>query len=397
MKYKLAIAVMIVAALVLSVIPMVSDDSDAYAVKEGETGVGFSVKNMSGDNLKKILPESKQLNYAKNVMYQLLADTYTNYEYTDVEVSEYSMEMYYGSSISDDNHHNRVGSSNESYKITFKATRTDAAEQDLFKNQYQNEQLIKAVGVANKSQEGAYFEVTAHVVSLGTEHSKITYAINSEGDPFVTHDWTKAYDKNTLEADVKYTFDSGTKSVTYKVDMGSQKSGRYDVTMDFGDVAIADVRNTTRVLMDTKVDQYGALSWNKVKVGDGEEKGYSSYNYNPDESERFHAYRNVAIFHRDIAPTYAFYDPDATVSLYGEYSVDESLRDDAKLKQFLADNGTVKDTFDSVEKGADSLYQDMTFTEDLKQVGLILGAAFIAFIVTVVIVVIIVLLIKKKK
>ena len=149
--------------------------------------------------------------------------------------------------------------------------------------------------------------------------------------------------------------------------------------------------------MDTKVDQYGEFKWNRVKVGDGEEVGYSSYNYHPDESERFHAYKLVDIIEHDIGPTYAFYDDSATVSLFGDYTLDESLRDEAKLKQFLADNVSVRDTFSSVESGADSLYQDMTFSENLKQVGLVLAAAFGAFIVTVIVVIIVIALIKRKK
>ena len=396
MKFKLAIAVAIVAALALSVIPIVSDGSDAYVVKEEDVGVGYSVKNLSGDTLKKILPESRQTYYAMGVMSKLVADTPSNYDYSVVEVSEYTAERYYGSNISGDNH-NRVGSGSESYKITFKATRTSAAEKSLFYNEFQNMELIKAVGANNKSQEGAYFEVTAYVEEVECEHSKITYAKNSDENLFLTHDLTKEYYKYSYKADVKYTFDSGAKSVSYKLDTGSQKSGRYDVTMDFGDVALANVNATTTELLDTKVDQYGEFKWNRVKVGDGEEVGYSSYNYHPDESERFHAYKLVHIIEHDIGPTYAFYDDSATVSLFGDYTLDESLRDEAKLKQFLADNGSVRDTFSSVESGADSLYQDMTFSENLKQVGLVLVAAFGAFIVTVIIVIIVIVLIKKKK
>lgn len=397
MKYKLTIAVVIVAALVLSVIPMVSDESDAYALIEGESAVGFSVKNLSGDTLKKILPEDRQAGLARFVMNNLIDDDCSLYEYSNVVVTEYSEEEYFGSSISGDQQ-DRVGTNSQSYKITFKATRMAGPAYTLFFNEYQNADIIKEVGSENMSQEGAYFEVTSYVQDVMYEHSKLTYATNSEGGLFITHDWTKDYEKRSFESEVKYTFDSGTKSVTYKSEMGFQKSGRYDVTMDFGGVATADVRNTTTEVMNTDIDQYGKLSWNRVRVGDGEEVGYSSYDYNPDSGGKFKAYDTVWIFNIDIGPVYAFYsNDDSVISLFSGDLVDESLRSDEALKQFFADNGTVKETFDSVEKASNSLYQDMTFTEDLKQVGLVLLAAFGALIVTIIVVIIVIALIKRKK
>ena len=396
MKYKLTIAFVVVAALVLSVIPMVSDDSDAYQLKEGESGVGFSVKDLSGDTLKKILPEDRQAALARYVLSNLIDDDCYLYDYSNVVITEYCEEEYYGSSISGDQQ-DRVNSSSVSYEITFKATRLAGTAHNLFPNEYQNAGIIKEIGVENMSQEGAYFEVTSYVQEVGYEHSKITYATNSEGGLFATHDWTKEYEKESFDSQVKYTFDSGAKSVSYKSEIGTQKSGRYDVTMDFCGVAAADVRDTTRQLINNEVDQYGKLSWNRVRVGDGEEVGYTSYDYNPDNSDTFKAYNNVWIFETDIGQEYVFYSNDDSVfSLYEGDLVDESLRSDEALKQFFEDNGTVKDTFDSVEMASRSLYQDMTLTEDLKQAGLVAVAAIGAFVVTVIVIVIVIALIKKK-
>ena len=394
MKYKLTIAVAIVAALVLSVIPMVSDDSDAYVVKDSESAVGYTVKGLSDEDLKKILPEDIQLDYAHGVMVYLIQDDYTHYDYTEVKVSEYKASEYWGSSTAN-KEQNRVGSWSYAYKITFKATCNTAVEHDLFFNEYQYESVIKDAGRDNQSKEGAVFEISAYVEYIDMEHSKIKYDYNSLGQIFVTHDNTKTYIKETLKADVKYTV--GGKTTSYSVDIGSENSGRYDVTMDFGDVAMADVTNTTRVLMETKADQEGGLNWNRVKFDD-KEVGPFSYTYNPDPDVDLHAYRNVRIIEHDIGPQYAFYSNDITVlSMFSGTQVDESLRSDEALKQFFADKGSVMDTFGDVEKGADSLYQDMTFSEDLKQVGLVIAAAFGAFIVTVIVIVVVIMLIKRKK
>ena len=54
MRCKMIIAIAVVATFVLSVIPLASDDSDAYDLITGDGGVGYSIKNLSEEDLDKI-------------------------------------------------------------------------------------------------------------------------------------------------------------------------------------------------------------------------------------------------------------------------------------------------------------------------------------------------------
>ena len=167
--------------------------------------------------------------------------------------------------------------------------------------------------------------------------------------------------------------------------------------MDFCGVDVKDVDESKKVLLYTDIDQCADISWQRVKIG-GDEVGPTSYSYKPNESQHIKAYDSATVVKEDLnVADYKFYDAtDHDHSLFSGTDVDESLRDDSKMKQFLTDNGTVKDTFSSVEKAADSYYHDLTFSDDLKQVGLVAVAAIGAFIVTVIVIVIVIALIKKK-
>ena len=397
MKYKLAMAFAIAAVMVLSVMPMTSDEADAYDIIGGDAGVGYSVNDLSGDTLKMIYSQDRQNAAAKDVLNKLIKESASNYEFSEVVMTEFCASEYMGTSISGDVVDD-VRSDSMSYKITFKATRTSATQGQLFDNEYQNAALIKEVGLDNMSQEGAVFEVTSDVEYVVYDHTEHTYATNSAGNHFVTHHFTKGYMKVAYKSDVKYTFNNdGEKTIEYTYDLGEQQSRRSEVTRDFCGVELKDVDETKRALLNTDGDKCASISWKRVKIGDSEE-GPISYSYKPDESERYDAYEDVTVIERDLkVPDYKFYGEDLLYSLFSGTRVDESLRDDAKMKQFLSDNGTVKDTFSSVEKAADSYYHDLTFTDDLKQAGLVIAAAFAAFIVTVIVVVIVIALIKRKK
>ena len=201
MKYKLAVALAIAAIMVLSVIPMVSDEADAHVINEKDAGVGFSVNNLSGDTLKKIFSQERQNGAAEYILTMMIKDNSDNYEITEVEVTDYDAAVYMGSSISG-NVVNTVDSESLSYKITFKATRTSAPQGQLFFNEYQNAAIIKEVGLDNMSQEGAVFEVTSYLEFVLSYHTKYTYETNSAEDFVLTHKWEQYYNKQAVKYDV---------------------------------------------------------------------------------------------------------------------------------------------------------------------------------------------------
>ena len=405
MRCKMIIAIAVVAAFVLSVIPLASDDSDAYDLIAGDGGVGFSIKGLSGEDLDKIMPADRKTACAEGVLEALIADASFNYDFTDIVISDYAMKTYYGGKI-EGKEQVRVSSFKETFDIKFKAT-CNAGGGQLFDNEYQNVAIIKEVGKANLSQLGAVFEISSHVEKAMSEHSVLGYEKNSAGNLVLTRDDTKMYEMTSYESEVKYSFkvDETPKSFTYTSKIGDIESGHFDITYDFDGTDIADVTAVTRALLNTKIDQYVSVIWNKVKFGD-DEIGPNTIIYDPDENtfsydETYHAYRSAKIYAMDLKVlNYSFYSASPGLSdlcLFQGDDVDASLRTNDDMRNFLSEHGSVADTFAGAESGADSIYTDMTFSDAINIAVIICIALAVTFGILFIVFVVIIIVIAKKK
>lgn len=403
MNYKSVLAVAVVALFAFAVVPIMSDGSDATgSLTDGSAGIGYSVKDLSGDDLAKIMPESRQLASAKDALSDIIADDVGNYTFTEVKMTEFCKSQYQGTEISG-KEVSDVETSSVSYKISFVATCT-AGGNELFENASKNVDIIKQIGTDNLSQTDAVFTVSCTVKNVMTNQETTTYDGNGSNDLFVNHKWNKYAVSITSKADVTYKFKDGVsdKTVEFSTDVGRELSTCVDTSYDFNGVASKDVTDLTRALVTYDTSQYGIHYWNLVKY-DGNEKGDDAFSIDPYYMMVDHAYENASPQAVDIkVPTYTFYGTSSAgvIALYTSYdSIADDLRDNAKMKEFLAAHGSVSEDYSSAKSAAQDDFNEVSYFDEIKLaliiVAVVIGVAALLFLILIIVVII--LIVKRKK
>ncbi len=403
MKYKSILAVAIVAAFIIAAVPMLSDGSDAATMTDGSAGAGYEVKDMSGDDLAKIFPAEWQLDNAKGILDVIIVDDVANYDFSTPVVTEYNASEYYGEKI-EGHDHTEVQSHSTTYKIAFTATCNSAVKHTLLENNEKNKDLLKEIGIENQSQEGAVFTISATVTNIGTSQYKNTYEGNSIG-LVKTATWAKQASRWVTDSDVTYKFNDGTgdKTISFSSSNGTESSAIVKTTYDFLGVAIANVTDDTKELIDRDISEYGNHIWDTVKFNDNE-LGVDVIYFDPATDP---AYVPVGYDYADITVTdlsvgeYHLYGTTGTC-IFGPYStIDPSLKDADALKTFItAHGGSYSDgDYDPAKSAADAAYKDVSVMDEFKLALIVLAVVIGAFalLFLILIIVVIILIVKRKK
>ena len=399
MNHKSILAVLVVAAFVIAVVPMVSDGADAAKMTDGSNGAGFEVKNMSGEDLNKLIPVGWQLSYAEGILGSIIQDDVANYDITEVVVTEFCETEYQAEKI-EGHEASTVDMHDVSYKISFKATCNSAVQHTLLSNDEKNQDLLKEIGIDNLSQEGAVFTISATVKNVDTEQYKSTYEANKDSDLVMVKSWEKNAYRDVTDSDVTYKFNDGTadKTIRFSASLGYEYSAITEVTYDFLDVAIADVTDMTRAIFDMSISEYGSHNWDTVTFNDNE-LGFDVYKIDPQDDPGYMSigYANPYISNTDISVGEFHFYGDSGTCIFTPYTT--TLDEDA-LKTLINTYGSWSEgDYGAAQSAADSSYKDISYMDELA-LALIIAAVVIgvfAILFLILIIVVIVLLVKRKK
>ncbi len=399
MNYRTLTSAAVVAVFLISVSSaLLTDGSDAYEMKEGENGIGYSIKDLSKEDQDKILPPSLYNGSASYIL-GIFLDSAAYYDITSVDVTDYASSAYRGDKVSGKDYEDVIADTGSS-KMTFVAT-CNSDGNDLFLDNSAFSGVMKAVGLANKTQSGAKFTVTAKIKNEHSTMSTYTYESNSAGDLVLTKERIKNYALDTLDIEVRYSFTAGDgpKEISFDVDYGQVVSMDFTNRYDFAGVAIADVTESDRCIIDQDADSYYRHDWLTCKY-DGDRRGADIVDMNFQNSPE---YRMYAFDYATVAPydisvmTYGFYDSGADSNLFGTWSnIDDSLRSNDAMKQFLDRNGSITETYSGAESGAEGVYDNMNNMEGLLKILNFIGIVFLLFIVAVVVLIVILVKVRKK-
>ncbi len=405
MKYKSILAVAIVAAFLIAVVPMVSDGSDAASMTDGSAGAGYKIKDLSGDDLAKIFPADWQMDMAKGVLDVIIRDDVDNYNFSTPVVTEYCASEYQGKKI-DGNAVTVISSHEMTYKIEFTATRGNAPQATLLDNAEKNKELLREIGISNLSQEGAVFTVTAKVENIGSDLSQKTYETNSLGLVL-----TKTYERESVkwvtDADVSYKYNDGTsdKTIQFTSSNGHTASSKVTTTYDFLGVAIADVTLDTRAILNYDYNEFGINQWDTVEFNKNT-LGTDTFLIDPQQSPGYvsvaYGYANIDDVDKTVGNYYLYGESGSGVCIFDQYSdIDPSLKSSEAMKAFITDHsGSYSDgEYDPAKSACDSAYKDVSVMDELKLALIVLAVVIGAFalLFLILIIVVIVLIVKRKK
>ena len=390
MKSAKIMAAALAAVFVLSAASaLFTDGSDGYTWTDGETGIGYKVKDPSSEDLALLFPDDARTELAKNILGHIVDDG-SLFTISEIKVSDYSASGYLGNRV-DGKETVVLDASSNRVCISFKAV-CDTAGLELFKNNARNEGLMKATGADNKTQTGAEFKVDAE---YRLDRSMIsTDTFEKVGDNFLlTSERIESRLSSSIEADVSYAFKVADEDRTIDFDLKVGELRRYDVGMelDFQSVALQDVTAGTRALVDYDFDTYIRSEWDKVKY-DGSTMGPDNTitdPLNPVSEIPNIAYGEAVFNDGDIAAEeYRFYGDSLIDSLFTNLSdIDDSLRTDDAMKSFLERVGKVYTTYSDAESGAEGILEPFDldlFKKFVTYGGIIAGVAIVLIIAAIV-------------
>ena len=399
MRYRSILAVLTVAAFLITVVPIASGGSDAYTMTEGSNSAGYEVKDMSNDDVKKLLPGLGEMD-AKGIIDSIFVDDANNYYITDIVISDFNYSEYRGQKV-EGNDVTTVVSTDASYKITFTATRSGFPASQLLDNAEKNKDILKEIGMENRSQEGAVITVSATIENVHSDVERTTYEVNELG-LVLTETWKRvAYRLNT-DSDVKYKFNDGTgdKTVEFSASLGEESSVKVKTTYDFMDVAIKDVTDLSRAIVDRDITEYGVHTWDTVKYKDNT-LGEDTILIDPQTDPTYIsiAYSNADIYAGNITVgEYHLYGETGTCIFSPGGPQIASIDSETAMKEFISAHGSWSENdYDTARSAADSTYKDVSIMDELTLGFIIAAAAIGAFVIIMIILVVVIIVIMKRK
>ena len=362
MKCKSFLAIVLALAMFTAVPTVFTDDSDAATATTGEQGIGYSVKNLSTENMNKLLNDAAKEDLAEDVLDKFLYDT-SNFTITEITVSEYSESVYRGMKVAGTTVTD-IQARSESYKIVFKAT-TDTAGETLFSNLESNLGMLKEVGLENKTQSAAYFNVTAVCKLAGSEESTSEYTANSSAQFVLTKEIMTGSEVASVKADVKYTFTSSgdPKTIEGSYVFDNETTTKLTTIYDFNGKDLTTVTSTDKCIRDRSIDSMSYKVVNKCTMGGnsyGQEVSIGDNNKDLLEAIMMGGANvvNATVVTTDLqAPEYSFYGTGDN-ALFTGTSVATELQDNDAMKAFLKGAGTIVESFSAAKSGSDSIYND---------------------------------------
>ena len=381
--YKIAmISVAVVAMMCICPLAVMANDSDAYNVTAGESGLSVKIDSMSEADINKLVSATEKEDMAESVL-----KTFTStdgFTIADVKITKLSLERGLSSKVTEDNVSDNKGTK-ATFTMTFTANAT-VANKVVFKNEEPFIDPIKEHGT-NKTVVGDKFEVSAEVTVYGAETRSSDIVKNEDGNFVVTAEKQKQYTHTEYEVTAKYVYtkDAQPANFTAKIKATSEMEESYDRTFDFNGVDVAKVKADTKAFIKDETIVYAGnisteCTFNGNTNSDSDYLDLTALALIFGGSMK-QAYDDTTIFDWDLkANEYGYVGTDDDMNLFDVSDVGTDVDTDAKMKEFLQSVGTVSESYDTAKAIADDNNGDVVSPEAALNLMLIIGIAAVGVI-----------------
>ena len=393
---RMLTAIAVVAIMCVCPLFVAVDDSDAYDVTTGESGLSVTMENLPKEKVNELFTDDKKTEMAKDAVSAITSYSSYSMSISALEISGLKIERGLSTRVTDDTAYIYSGTRME-YTATFKLTFTTAT--DIVNNNSAFIEVVKAIGTDNRSINGDFFEITAKVVTIETGKEVNEFVKNEDGNFVITSKQTTGYESTESEVTAKfiYTRDAVEKNVSFTAKYTTENSVDQKQDYDFNGVDPVKAKDTTSVYYDGDV---GAMARYKFEVtydGDTKKDG-GTYDLSA---------LMMALGGGKIVDKADVYDADmkaATITYMGDNprtclfeESDIALATENDLKTFVAANGSADESYSGAKDVYDEYNSTVVDDRDMMNLLLIGAVAILGFIIVVLIVVLIIVLIVKRK
>ena len=372
-----AISIAVVAMMCICPLAVMANDSDAYNVTAGESGLSVKIDSKSEADINKLFNDTEQAKMARDA-FKTFSST-DGFTITDVIITKVSLEKGLSSKVTSDNLSDYKGMKME-FTMTFTANAT-AADKVVLKNEKPFSDPIKEHGT-NMTAVGDKFEVSVEATLYGAETRSSDIAKNDDGNFVATAAKEKTYTNAEYNVTAKYIYtkDASPANFSIKVKSTTEAEESYDRTYDFNGVDVAKVKADTMAYYKDESVVYAGYVTTECTFN---EKTESDSTYIDLSALAIifggsinQAYDHATIYDWDLkANEYGYVGTDDDMNLFVASEVDPSLGTDAAMENFLKSTGTVSTAYSDAKAMADDNDGSVVNPSDALNLLLIIGIA----------------------
>jgi hypothetical protein len=388
---KVFAALAIVAMMCACPLIVVSDDSHAYDVTPGESGLSTKASGLTEDQVNTLFSASAKQKAASDVFESFSG--HSNISYTDIKISDMSFEKGIASSVKSDSMVQYVGME-MNYTISFKAAAT--ADRDMVSNSNPFAVAIKAVNKDNVMKTGDFFEVTATVKQSGSQKESEDFVKNEAGNFVVTAEQNKRYAIQEYDITAKYNYTLNDQPAvvemkfSYLVENDQDQNVKYDFNGTDPSKATADTAiyqsDIPKVLAHQKIKC--TVGGDSDSIDEYVDMTMLAYIFGGIETML-----NPTVHDYNLSPNkYTYVGLSETMALFDSDDVGATVNTDETMKAFLQSVGSISESYGDAKSISDDYMgsiDDDSKKKNLITYGIMAGLG-------VIIIVLLVLYIRKK-
>ena len=397
-----AMIAMAVAAMMCAVPLFTAEGSDAVIINTGDAGVSFRTDSLTSSEVNDLFTDDEKTSWAKDAL-ALATDqnsTAVNTRWTISDLVISSVTDYrnaLGSSLTNDRTKTVRGGGMTcelSFTATVKATYTGYlydytdGTQDLYS--YLGERVAPS---------GAVLKVSGTYTTETSDSETIGFFMNAEKKGCIDEDVSEHTQRSTFKGDL--TYDSGSSNTKkYSVEAETATVTKENVSFDYGKVSKADIVKNTEVFVKTSYDTYATKTMFNYTTDEGVKGGYDvAVNVksiiSPMSNYTVSTAEDYWIDEDQTLPEFHYYGGSGNTCLFTTAQKD-SLKSDDGMRSFLANAGTVSESFSDVESIVDSSTAsvDVNTSSDGKFIPIL---CVVIGVLGIAIVLLVILMVRKKK
>ena len=388
---KVFAALAIVAMMCACPLIVVSDDSHAYDVTPGESGLSTKASGLTEDQVNTLFSASAKEKAARDVFKSFSGSS--DISYTEIKISDMSFEKGIASSVKSDSMVQYVGME-MNYTISFKATAT--ADRDMVNNSNPFAVAIKAINKDNVMKTGEFFDITATVKQSGSQKESEDFVKNEAGNFVVTAEQERRFAVQEFEITAKYNYTQNDQTVVVEMKFSYLTEADQDssIKYDFNGVDPAKATAETAVYQnyEPKVMEHIKV---KCSVGGDSDsmEDYLDLGILAKVLGGDDAMKKATVHAYDLSPNkYTYVGFSETMALFDSGDVGDTVKTDETMKAFLQSVGSISESYGDAKSISDDYMgsvDDGSKRKNLITYGIMAGLG-------VIIIVLLVLYIRKK-
>lgn len=397
--YKIAlISFAVVAMMCVCPFALAADDSDAYDVTPGESGLSVKIDNMSEADINKLFNATEQKDLAEDVLDKFTENN--GYNISDIKITKMSLERGLSSKVAADNLYEGKGMK-QSFTISFTATAKNDTSK-IFLNREPFGDAVKAIGT-NTTATGDKFEVTADVTMYGSKTDSGDFVKNEAGSFVLTSKQEKEYSNVECNITAKYVYtkDAQPANLTVEVKATQESETSVDYKFDFNGVEPA--KATAATFISVEQSYVYAANLNTECTVNGNTSSKNFYVDMAPLALLFGGDISIVCQYAEVldynisADEFSYVGLDDETSLFAEGDVDPSLSTDAAMETFLKSTGTVSTAYSDARSMADDNNGDVVSPSDALNAILIIAIVVVAIVAVIFLVLFILAMIFRRR